>query len=174
MEGLIMNALEQEYRDNVDSSRLREKQRAFVLCAIGATILAGVSVKVADAETVAIMSLFAVANVAGALASRPRPRAVTPQECEPVEVGYRDVAPAPSPRPVPKDNAKIYRVITLVALILIVVWGFLNGSDRIVVYAITAVLCAIVAAIKYVHAAWKLRHDAKLMVEWERRLEEMK
>jgi len=25
-----------------------------------------------------------------------------------------------------------------------------------------------------VHAAWKKRHDAKLMLEWERRLEEMK
>ncbi|HEX4515629.1 MAG TPA: hypothetical protein VH054_18910 [Polyangiaceae bacterium] len=40
--------------------------------------------------------------------------------------------------------------------------------------ATTFVGFGVVIAIKRIHAAWKKRHDAKLMIEWERRLEEMK
>ena len=45
---------------------------------------------------------------------------------------------------------------------------------RVFAVATTIVAFTVVEAIKRVYAAWKKRHDAKLMLEWERRLEETK
>ncbi len=92
---------------------------------------------------------------------------------------YRDAPDTNVVEPMPRKPSRVVTSISLVAAY--VAYSALKSvsgstldrfSDRMVVLGITLAGCAIVIGIKRVHAAWKKRHDAKLMIEWERRLEE--
>ena len=94
---------------------------------------------------------------------------------------YRDAPDTSVVEPAPRKPPPIVTYASIVAAY--VAYSALkaaNGrpwdrfSDRMLVLGITLVGVAIVIGMKCVYAAWKKRHDAKLMIEWERRLEEMK
>jgi hypothetical protein len=179
VEGLIMNALEQEYRDNVATSSVREKRRIFILgaigCAIGGTACAWIA-----PDKALIFAVLTGTNIAGAIVSR---RLVVPASA-PVEeekqaaLGYRDAVLPQSSQPVaPKNNVSslVFRAIMVLAFfVAFVCFGWGHVSSRLVAYVLTGIGFLLVVAIKGLHNVWKKRRDAKLMLEWERRLEEMK
>jgi phosphatidylglycerophosphate synthase len=88
---------------------------------------------------------------------------------------YRDPPAVNLVEPAPRKSSRLVVAISGVALwvmsaVLEPSWD--RVSDRMLVVVIAVIGIGVVTGIKYVHAAWKKRHDAKLMIEWERRLEE--
>src|SRR5678815_3210986 len=107
MEGLIMNALEQEYRDNVENSRVRDARRMFIVGAVGCMVVAGAFTCVDPGRGVYLI-LYACMHIAVALVRlilmmRARTtRVIAPVETDDVAttaIGYRDAALS-TPRPV--------------------------------------------------------------------------
>jgi hypothetical protein len=90
---------------------------------------------------------------------------------------YRE-PPRTNLEPAPRKASWVALVASLLVLLFIAARGLLTGQtwDRaacsLFASAATVVGFGVVIAIKRIHAAWKKRHDAKLMIEWERRLEE--
>ena len=131
-----MNALEQEYWDNVERSRLRERRRNFLLAAIpwtiGTVILAW---RCWDTTAFVVGGCIAIANWIGYATARPRIVVHAEVPTEQPERGYRTPmfmnAPLPPHRPWPERLGRIV-------------------------------------------GAWRTRRNTQHVIEWERRLEEMK
>jgi hypothetical protein len=177
MEGLIMNALEQEYRDNVEKNRLREERRVLALYAIGGAIGVGACVWATDLAIVLIAAPFIFMDAVRRYESRSRVCVNPPEDNDDdsfVEVGYRE-APRLVRRTRPVMAAPtlqiVFAVVLMFAALGLLAWNWDHVSGRFVANMVALVGMFIVIAIQRVHAAWKRRHDAKLMLEWERRLE---
>ena len=175
-----MNALEQEYRDNVERTHAREDRRMLVLYAIGGALVIGACVW----RTNAFVMLFAAPFVVAESVARWRRHLAlyNPPEVEnesvPCEVGYRE-APRQTRRKTPAANTTGKLQIGIGVFVMLgalgtLAWNWDHVGSRFVANMVTVVGMFVVIAIQRVHAAWKRRHDAKLMLEWERRLEEMK
>jgi hypothetical protein len=185
VEGLIMNALEQEYADNVKRATRRESLRviALVTTAIGLGVAGAIVGLVVTHQIVFLV--FALIGLPFGCAERYlayRTRfvvSVQPDDDAPIQIegGYRDaprairraIAPRPSKKVVIASIVAVYVVSALGAALVVA-----DPSSRYAGRLIVVLGAVIVVTAQQLYAVWKKRHDAKLMLEWERRLEEMK
>ena len=174
-----MNALEREYRDNVERTRVREERRVLVACAIGGAIFIGVCVYTSNLGIVLIAAPFALYRAYW----RYKRRLVAfnpPEENEsapaPEQLGYRD-APVTTREERPAKAMRAFPVaidLLMVGALIMLILNSDHVSTDFVGRMLAGVGMLVVIGVQRMHAAWKKRHDAKLMIEWERRLEEMK
>ena len=179
-----MNALEQEYADNVARAARRETTRVVALIAVAVGVGASAATVVAlltnDAAPIFVGLIVATAGIANAYfrhATRTVPSRPIDDEPVQIEHGYRD---APVPTASRRASARRTTLVTIGsygALVLMMGCGLLFALDPLGHFSgrlFAALGMLLVVTAQRVHAAWKRRHDAKLMLEWERRLEEMK
>ena len=172
-----MNALEQEYRDNVKRADRRENVRIVALIVAGLGTASGVAALTGHAGLILPGLFVAVWTIVDGY-FRYAPRIVPePADDAPADVerGYREAA-LPARQEPPKKVTSVTQnaigfVLFLAALsVLTLNWD--HVSTRFVGNMLTLIGMLLVIGGQRVHAAWKRWHDAKLMIEWERRLEE--
>jgi len=178
-----MNALEQEYAENVKRAARRENTRVVALAAaaigvgaIGATTAAVLSWDTSVIFIALIGVVFGIADRYVAYATRSAPE---PADDEPIQIegGYREapIVLRPAKR---RARSKTGMAVSCGAIALVAGFGVAlvvaNPLARYSGHVIVTLGAVVIVAGQQVYAVWKKRHDAKLMLEWERRLEEMK
>jgi hypothetical protein len=199
VEGVIVNPLEQEYLDNVRRSKNREFWRGVVLhCTwmgiLAVTVVAATVVQAADEGLPTLQQLARAAlelgrdvvlpgAVLGAIClvayayRRHRDRNVVSTTTE-RERSYR--APAPPANATISTRPDWRRVAYIAALVVLAIaYGtvrtgfgdFLGYGGKAILSVAVVGLAGTVLGVKKLYAAWRIRHNARLEVQWDRFLD---
>ena len=176
-----MNALEQEYADNVKRADRREKTRIALLVVAGLGAASGVTALAGHPAWILpglVAAAWSIRYYTVRFAPRVVPEPIDDPDPAQSECGYRDspvlIQPPATQTPVSMQRFAAYVAIVILLMVAGVLRLVMVPWDRLTGRLLVALMALGIIIAKCVYAAWKKRHDAKLMIEWERRLEEMK
>ena len=161
---------DQEYLQETDRLSAPRDRRNFAMLSAWCTMLAVLHASSRELGDALIFGCLAVAASLSAIRAQLLLDDASPKPTvEPALGGYRDaVQPTESPTKYASPR-RLFMAVYFTGPAVICL-----QRDGIGPWGLVAMGFATVMLLQHLHAAWKKRHDAKLMVEWEQRLERMK
>jgi len=159
-----MDALEQEYRDNLTRTAAREARRRLLfrraLLASNVLAVALTANRTSALEACVFLALLACLELVDYRAMKRRLPAPAVSRGG---VGYRECPKAVDPSPSRYDDVLLVVRMALQVAAMAFIWGF--G-----VVASVGAFAVLIVGTQRVYGAWRARRNARLALEWERRL----